>query len=690
MADESTLVFQPFSSYVDVSFWSDFSKKKLEIFKLSEDAIPIHGSYSCGQTKHKNLPSRLLLSSESFQQDRPQEARLVLVPGELHNSNTIEGFKKMDKKAHFDATAKKLWESITSGDALANPSQLGRFVLFTFADLKKYKFSYLFAFPAIKCWGKDSPTCSKTSSIDSVFSESQISAFRTAVFTEIEKVCPEGEELKPAVPSGFNSAFFLASMKGEDVALFPLTQLEDWLACPEEERIAVFSDPGTLSSNPGWPLRNFLALLHYQSNKLGQTLKKLRIVCLRHLYPSPSIEASIIIDARLPANIQGEADPAEATGWEKNPKGKVAARQISLADSMDPVHLTETAVGLNLKLMRWRIMPTLDLDKVGALKCLIIGSGTLGCNVGRSLLGWGVKHITFVDNGRVSLSNPVRQSLFTFEDSRESRFKAEAAADQLKKIFPSVNSQGHVISIPMPGHSVSPQQAPKVEKDVQLLRELYAQHDAVFLLTDSRESRWLPTLLGADLDKIVLNAAMGFDTFLCMRHGGGFSDEAAEPPKDRLGCYFCNDVVAPKDSLTDRTLDQQCTVTRPGLSYIVSALAAELLVSLSQHPLVQRAPADTKVELHERTSVPLGIIPHQIRGYLSHFQNLVVVGYAYEKCTACSLTILKEYRKRGFEFLLDVFNRPGLLEDLAGLSEMHQQEVDFSWDDDLLLSDEEK
>lgn len=45
--------------------------------------------------------------------------------------------------------------------------------------------------------------------------------------------------------------------------------------------------------------------------------------------------------------------------------------------------------------------------------------------------------------------------------------------------------------------------------------------------------------------QIVVNAALGFDSFLVMRHGTGPGDTRAS--KSRLGCYFCNDVVAPQN-----------------------------------------------------------------------------------------------------------------------------------------------
>lgn len=49
-----------------------------------------------------------------------------------------------------------------------------------------------------------------------------------------------------------------------------------------------------------------------------------------------------------------------------------------------------------------------------------------------------------------------------------------------------------------------------------------------------------------------------------MRHGLSPFEHNEEVNGKRLGCYFCNDIVAPRNSLKDRTLDQQCTVSRPG------------------------------------------------------------------------------------------------------------------------------
>jgi hypothetical protein len=55
-----------------------------------------------------------------------------------------------------------------------------------------------------------------------------------------------------------------------------------------------------------------------------------------------------------------------------------------------------------------------------------------------------VQTITFVDNSTVSYSNPVRQSLFVFEDSvsgsRKDNYKSIRAAENLKKIYPGVVS----------------------------------------------------------------------------------------------------------------------------------------------------------------------------------------------------------------------------------------------------------
>ena len=87
---------------------------------------------------------------------------------------------------------------------------------------------------------------------------------------------------------------------------------------------------------------------------------------------------------------------------------------------------------------------------------LFSGAGTLGCNVARLLLAWGVQNIMLVDHGRVSYSNPVRQSLFVFDDAMGgSSNKAERAAAHLKSINPSCEILYSDISIPMPGHPIA-------------------------------------------------------------------------------------------------------------------------------------------------------------------------------------------------------------------------------------------
>mmetsp|Transcript_37995 Transcript_37995/g.119675 ORF Transcript_37995/g.119675 Transcript_37995/m.119675 type:complete len:280 (+) Transcript_37995:519-1358(+) len=273
------------------------------------------------------------------------------------------------------------------------------------------------------------------------------------------------------------------------------------------------------------------------------------------------------------------------------------------------------------------------------------------------------------------------------------------------------------MGIPMPGHPVGGAEVDGVRADTEALDELVQQHDILFLLTDTRESRWLPTLLAAARRKLAVTAALGFDTFLVMRHGlpppaeeaaalgaGGLPagyEQAAPaeaaapppppPPRPRLGCYFCNDVVAPANSMTRRTLDQQCTVSRPGLAMVASALAVELAVTVLHHEHGAEADADVPAEAARAATCdesPLGVVPHQIRGALSFFRTDCMLGRAFGKCTACSATVTDAYAARGFDFLLDAFNGGDYLEELTGLAQMHR-EAEAALEDVGFFEDEE-
>ncbi|KAJ9565868.1 hypothetical protein OSB04_001834 [Centaurea solstitialis] len=690
------LQFAPFQSSVDEGFWHGLSSLKLNKLKTDESPISITGFYA--PCSNPQVSSHLTLLTESLPTEPsdglPTETsrgnrNKCSVPGILYNTNTLEGYHSLDKQGLLKAEAKKIWEDIRSGKAEEDSSVLMRFLVISFADLKKFNFYYWFAFPGLVL---DPPAtlvdlrpASKWFSLE-----------------EAESVSACCNEWRMS-SSTADVPFFLVSISSNSHAT--IRSLKDFKACQQDGHKILFAfyDPCHLPNNPGWPLRNFLAFISARWN-----IKKVPFLCYRENHGFADLGLSLVGEALVqPSQAwQDQQHVPNAVGWELN-KGKRVPRCINLSTSMDPIRMAVSAADLNLKLMRWRALPSLDLSVLSTTKCLLLGAGTLGCQVARMLMAWGVRKITLVDSGKVAMSNPLRQSLYTLEDCLDGGdFKALAAAKSLKRIFPAVEAEGVVMAIPMPGHPVPSQEEPNVLNDCRRLHDLVESHDAVFLLTDTRESRWLPTLLCANANKLTITAALGFDSFLVMRHGAGpltIADEPKAEPvsslsagvkemsltqsdsKARLGCYFCNDVVAPVDSTANRTLDQQCTVTRPGLAPIASALAVELLVGILHHPLGILAKAEFGNPLDGGNSEqPLGILPHQVRGALSQFSQMILVGHSSNSCTACCPTVVSEYRKRGLDFVLQAINHPTYLEDLTGLTELMKSANSFEvdWDNE--------
>ncbi|TFK37809.1 E1-like protein-activating [Crucibulum laeve] len=661
--------FTPFSSIIQPDFWHKLTNLKIDVLKLSDDALTVSGSYSTGRTvKDRESGQEIALGCTIALGDGAFDEREFGVPqgsvranGTFKNYNTIEDFKAADKTSLFNQEAEKIWNQILTTRSTA---LLTHFLLITYADLKKYKYYYWFAFPAFvakPAWELNG----EWKGAGGEFSSSQLGSIHTQLKLQKEPL-----------------AFFLVRTDTQDVSISPVEEYETFFAnTPSSAQTIAFVDPSAAPDSPGWPLRNLLA---YLRALYPATTSTVRVLCWRDEHP---VVEGLEWRSRFGVLEVGGAEAAaavtrpQAVGWEKNPQGKLGPRAADLAPMMDPKRLAEQAVDLNLKLMRWRILPALDLEKVAGTKCLLLGAGTLGCYVARTLMGWGVRTITFVDSARVSFSNPVRQPLFEFADCLDGgKPKAECAAASLKRIFPGINATGHQLSIPMPGHPIppNPTSLAQAKADVEKLERLIDEHDAVFLLMDSRESRWLPTVISAAKGKIVLNAALGFDTFLVMRHGARAS--SVKEGVTRLGCYYCNDIVAPADSLTDRTLDQMCTVTRPGLAAIAGSTAVELLASLVQHPdgIYAAAPPPAQ-DLHatqsyaEQGGSVLGSVPHQLRGFLAQFRNMPLVGAAYDRCTGCSETVLQAYEKDGFDMLVKAFNDQKYLETLTGLDKLFDE-----------------
>ncbi|KAK9323256.1 hypothetical protein V1517DRAFT_321125 [Lipomyces orientalis] len=659
----TTVQFAPLRSFVDPSFFSVLTAKKLNEYKLDDSEKPLIGLYSIPVSTSASSSGIITLDGDSFDETASRISDIdCIANGTLLNLNTIEEFKHFDKNRLIHDEGKKMIQAIKDGDVIKMPSILSSFYLISFSDLKKYKFYYWFAFPALHSdWN----------------------------FAEGDSIVPVRLEASATLTSAINSwrksvdrklhGFFLLKLTSGEWKVGRLSEWPGFWDDADEPVVTVgFIDTSVFPNNPGWPLRNFLAYLRYQG------LLRVKVLCFRDLRTLSTESRSIWMKFER-NDVTMTDDPLRITGWERNSQNKLAPKIADLGPLMDPKRLADQAVDLNLKLMRWRVAPNLDIEKVQGTKCLLLGAGTLGSYVARALMGWGVRKITFVDNATVSFSNPVRQPLYTFNDCLDGgAVKAKRAAEALKEIYPGVDSQGYCLSVPMAGHPVSNEKTQKPE--YEKLVELIDSHDAIFLLMDSREARWLPTVIACAKRKIVINAALGFDSYVVMRHG------ARGTGHERLGCYFCNDIFAPSDSLTDRTLDQMCTVTRPGVAQIASGLAAELFVSIIQHPLGAEAPAPSSPALKSsgesnKFQHPLGDVPHQIRGFLHNFQQMNIKGENYTYCSACSDPIVHAWERDGWSFVQNALNVQKFVDEVSGLADVQRRaheiaEGDWDFDDD--------
>ncbi|PIO76600.1 putative E1-like protein-activating enzyme Gsa7p/Apg7p [Teladorsagia circumcincta] len=532
--------FVPFCTFIDTTFWAELNRRKLHEWRLDETPRDVSGQFSLFDTVGDEC--RLSLNHESFerQSSGTYHGRLILL-------NTLENFKGLDRKTLLLEETSKVWGIIESGEWLLYPERLVPFVFTVYADLKKFHYYFWNCFPAL--------------------------CFPENIKQQVFSFADDGKLMKYFNDTKFCA--FLLDSKGNCTSMQDLGGTED----AADVKI-VFADPSPVADCAGWPLRNLVAAVAHMkrswrwcsfvSLKGGGDLKEFRIswdetensmhltVYISHACPrekchvnafclTPTIRTNCLqVSAGREICKERWSRSLLICGNSSTPRSELLIAFLfpQFVFYLGVFRLMEQSVELNLSLIKWRLVPEMKLERYTSLKVLIFGAGTLGSNIARCLLAWGVKKITFVDNSFVSYSNPVagfsvvlflrvylslfafvfkvvpyRQSLSEFADAREARGKAETAAAALRRIYPSVEAEAVLLTVPMPGHTIGTSEETDVLRDVETLEKLVSTHDVVFLALDSREARWLPTVLASKHGKMAFSVALGFDNYVVIRHG---------------------------------------------------------------------------------------------------------------------------------------------------------------------------
>ena len=201
--------------------------------------------------------------------------------GVLRNSNTLEEFKSEDKVKFLAHNVEPVWRLIAANDADENASaifddtsRLNRFVVSTFADLKKYHYYYWFAFAAFS-EPKDVREREQASTLDAVLSDEQLRGFVDAAdrfaeenvdnaFFVLRVGSTDGDHKHPPLSAGRLTKDFASEViasRGSGARFF-----------------LCFCDPSNFDSHPGWPLRNLLTLY---AVRFAAALPDVDVICYR-------------------------------------------------------------------------------------------------------------------------------------------------------------------------------------------------------------------------------------------------------------------------------------------------------------------------------------------------------------------------------------------------------------------------